>query len=661
MVKLTIVHKLIIGAIMLVLISSYTVGSLFYNKTKELLVQQTIQNIEGETLSVGASIIAHIDALQNDVSFLLKTPPIQGMLRAGKAIDKYDEQGKSSYQLWEQRLETIFETMLSSKRTYLRIRFIDKNGVEQIVVVRRAGEIITLEADKHQDKSSRDYVIETLKLKPDSIYLSEFNLNRENGVVEVPYREVIRSATPVYDIQSGEIEGLIVITAEVGFELREIQEKIQGKDNKIYITNDQGGYLLHPDSRKSYGFSMGKRYRIQEEFPQLSHLYLPDNKDKGLVLLPGDTGGKNVMNVVKMPFDPVHPERFIIVGITEPYSIVFNKVNTVLNEVVMLALLMSSVIIIFAIIWSYRLTYPIKQITKVMDDYTNKRVSRVVLPVHQTDEIGILAQSYQSMIAQVKDVQSNLEIKVKERTNDLLVARDEAEHANAAKSEFLSRMSHELRTPMNAILGFAQMLQLDMEGFNRYQKGNVKEILDAGQHLLDLINEVLDLARIESGKLDIQLEKVYVDDVLEQCLKLVSVNADERQIKIIDSIKGKGYSVQADYTRLKQVILNLLSNAVKYNAEEGEIMIESKILSCDFLRICITDSGECLTDDKISRLFTPFDRLNVEQNVEGTGIGLVITKHLVEAMGGNIGVECNKGVGSTFWFDLKLYEVIESV
>lgn len=248
----------------------------------------------------------------------------------------------------------------------------------------------------------------------------------------------------------------------------------------------------------------------------------------------------------------------------------------------------------------------------------------------------------------------HLEDLVLERTVDLKNARDEAERANAAKSEFLSRMSHELRTPLNAVLGFAQLMELDSEEFNKTQQYNIIEILDAGHHLLNLINDVLDLAAIESGKLEISIREVPIDELLQQCISLIQPQADRRLVKLIDNISNNGYIVQGDFTRLKQVLLNLLVNAVKYNRDHGHVTMESETIDKKRLRIRISDTGEGLTEEEIAKLFTPFERLNTVHNIEGTGIGLVITKHLIERMGGSIGVESTPGKGSTFWVEIPL-------
>jgi len=250
----------------------------------------------------------------------------------------------------------------------------------------------------------------------------------------------------------------------------------------------------------------------------------------------------------------------------------------------------------------------------------------------------------------------NLEAEVEQRTFDLMTARDVAEKANRSKSEFLSRMSHELRTPMNAILGFSQLLQLDEKQLNASQNDNVNEIQVAGHHLMNLINEVLDLAKIESGTIDLSMELVSLDEVVIQSIALIKPQLNARQLTLIDHVSDQGYTVNVDATRLMQVLVNLLSNAVKYNREQGRITIDCKRMDDQTLRVQVTDTGLGLSADNIAKLFTSFERLNASFNVEGTGIGLVITKYLIEAMGGKIGVESVVGEGTTFYIELVLVD-----
>jgi len=248
------------------------------------------------------------------------------------------------------------------------------------------------------------------------------------------------------------------------------------------------------------------------------------------------------------------------------------------------------------------------------------------------------------------------EKKKSERLRD--EALEKAEQASRAKSEFLASMSHELRTPLNAILGFAQMLRIDPEvALSQRQKEHVRHILDGGGHLLELISEILDLAKIESNQLDLSIEAFAVDDIVADCVSLSTPLGEKRRIRIDNNLNGRSpSSIRSDRLRFKQVLLNLLANAVKFNVEGGSVTIDGEETTGGYFRISVTDTGVGISQADQAGVFKMFNRVGADPMTarEGTGIGLTVTKALVEQMAGTIGFESEFGVGSTFWFELPL-------
>jgi signal transduction histidine kinase/CheY-like chemotaxis protein len=264
-----------------------------------------------------------------------------------------------------------------------------------------------------------------------------------------------------------------------------------------------------------------------------------------------------------------------------------------------------------------------------------------------------LQQSYDELVAAHEDLERRVAQRTADlsrQTEELAHSRDEAQRASRAKTEFLSSMSHEMRTPMNAILGFSQYLQA--ENLSEEHRMSVDEIYKAGLHLLTLIDDVLNLAKIEAGRMEMSLEPVELVPLVDECEVLVSGLAAKRGIALFhDDLAG--VAVRADRVRLKQVLLNLMSNAIKYNRDGGRVRLSVQPAEGARLRIRVTDTGQGIAAERLGELFLPFNRLGAENSaIEGSGIGLTLTKRMVELMDGQVGVESQVGEGSTFWLEL---------
>ena len=281
-----------------------------------------------------------------------------------------------------------------------------------------------------------------------------------------------------------------------------------------------------------------------------------------------------------------------------------------------------------------------------------------------TESIGIVLNTIEAnsrteaLLQQSQKMTVEMQIQVEELQQinvELESAKSVAEKANLSKSEFLSSMSHELRSPLNAILGFAQLMESGSPQPTPSQKTKIDQILKAGWYLLELINEILDLALIESGRLSLSLEPMSLVDVMLECEAMIEPQTQKNGIRMSFPRFESPYFVKADRTRVKQVMINLLSNAIKYNRAQGAVEVTCSAGAPGRIRISVHDTGEGLPPEKLAQLFQPFNRLGQEGSVEeGTGIGLVVSKQLVELMGGEIGVESTVGMGSVFWIELNV-------
>ena len=333
-------------------------------------------------------------------------------------------------------------------------------------------------------------------------------------------------------------------------------------------------------------------------------------------------------------------------------------------------LIIAAIVLFLTVLMATSVTTPLLQLRENMEAISKGNLDLKV-GSDRKDEIGQVLRGIDDMVSRLKHtlasrdelndeirLRKSVEVALRNRSIELEHATVEAERASKAKSEFLASMSHELRTPLNAVLGFAQMLQFNpkvplLSGQNEH----VESIITGGNHLLELINEILDLARIEADQLDLTVEKVEASEVIADCVALTAPLGEDRKITIVNQLSGgASVTIRTDQLRFKQAMLNLLSNAIKYNKDGGTITVEGRITDDKFLHISVQDTGSGIAEEDRERVFHMFQRLGVDPLItqEGTGIGLTVTKRIIERMAGRIGFDSEKDVGSTFWVELPL-------
>lgn len=330
-----------------------------------------------------------------------------------------------------------------------------------------------------------------------------------------------------------------------------------------------------------------------------------------------------------------------------------DNVNVLRNQIILngvFTTLFFTVVTIFtALFFSRSVTNPIRKIYDGIKNIKDGDLSHRI-PVNFSGELAVLASGINNMTASLETAR----LKEEKQKSSLIIAKQQAEEASKAKSLFLSSMSHEMRTPMNAVLGFAQLIELDAK--DEETKQNSQEILEASRHLLEIIEDLLELSQIESGKINLSMDNYQLKSIIKNCVSMVKSLAVKRSIHIDNKIDLlPDISIYIDAKRFRQIVLNVLTNAIKYNNENGKVTINYSVEDKSMLCFSVTDTGRGIDSLYHGELFSYFDRAGQEcSDIAGTGLGLAISKSLVEKMGGEIGFESEVGKGSHFWIKVPL-------
>lgn len=759
--KIKISTKIILLCTGLVLITSLTLGGYSFHQQQEEILHSITEDKKSENRILANVVGSKINELRNDAYFLSSTPPIQGILRAtqNKGVDPKDG---SSLKQWKDRLETIFREMLHAKRNYLQIRFIGvaDGGKELLRLERVRSKILrTKEADL-QSKAKERYFQDIIKSRPDQVYFSKINANRENGKVTMPVQMVLRAAVPIF-IQRDKPFGFVIININYNRIFNSLGDFLNDNEDYFIVNSDQE-ILLHSNPEYNYNEQTGSLLKISDYLSDL-----PKAKRDPVTGSWERSFKRNDKLYIshRLHYNPLNHSQFVDIFISLDNKSIKQLANKRIGEHIWIIIFLCLFAIISSILFSNFFSRPVSELI----DFAKKIKSgdrEAKLSIKSKDEIGNLASTltemlddinakdkallnqqealnYSAIVAEtdssgritysnekfieisgyskeellgsdhrilnsghhdkeffrnlwdtiragkiwhgevlnkkkdggyywvdttiypVQNERGELEkfiairIDITDKKNlliDLEKKSIQAKEALESKSSFFANMSHEIRTPLNGIVGFTDLLlNNDLDTDTREQINHIK---NCTQTLHGIINDILDLSKIDAGKLELEKKPLNIEETLKSTLLIFSAEANQKGVSL-DSKIGSDVplGVIGDQLRIRQILINLIGNALKFT-ESGSIEVflnyKGEQANKVKLQIDVKDSGIGIPKEKQGKLFQGFSQVddNLNRKFGGTGLGLSICSRLVKLMGGEIWINSEEGLGSTFSFTM---------
>ncbi|MEM8861948.1 MAG: ATP-binding protein, partial [Chloroflexota bacterium] len=605
------------------------------------LIDQGEFKVEQETQLIGQDVEVYLSQFPSDLLALSDTFPIQAIFRS-QDNGGVDPASLDSYGVWISRLTQSFSAVQSNKLVYQQIRLLNEDGSEIVRVDFYNNRVQIPFEEELKNQVGKDYFESAKDLSEGEVFISSIELNNDYPEVPELKEPVIRYSAPIFDNRN-EFRGVIVANVYASAVL----SLLESEEGEVYLTDEFGTYLFHPDQE----ILLNQNGNGFEDFPLISSGLTGDTNTFAYL----EGSGEQFIGIKKIQFDQVNLDRHWLVIRTLPGSAVIETgiISQLLSRVLLAAVIIGAITLAAGILITRSITNPIKAITSAVTDLShiesNSSISINPVPEQissRNDELGILANSFNDMTVQLKHAYDTLEYRVRIRTHDLEIARHEAEKAkrtaekaNEMKTIFLSNMSHELRTPLNTIINMTGfVVDGNMGEINNDQLDALNQTIDSGEHLLDLINDILDISKIEAGMLNISFEALNLRQILQTVAASFEGQLDNDVVAIEVDLPEKLPHIQADRRRIRQIFTNLMSNAVKYTLE-GRILLTASFTDKSVL-VTIEDSGIGIPPADQERIFQHYEQAaNVLNNVTSTGLGLPISKQLVEIHHGKLWVE----------------------
>lgn len=725
------------------------IGVLQYRHNTSVHIAREVERLNF-TVEKSISILDEIiSAAPREVLFLASAPPVRGIVRVQKnnGIDPVD--GSSVANL-KSRLAQIFTLMATGDPNLLQLRLIAANGQELVRVDRQEQGIVRIPDNKLQNKSKRDYVELSHNKPVGTVSFFGIDLNRERGVIETPHMAVLRATTPVYS-KSGKYFGLIVININMNYVLKKVSNLFE-RNHILYLTNNTGDFIVHPDKSKIFGFDLGRRYQMQHEFKAVEPFFAPDAPKK-LTIQTADAKGEVLAHLAKYRYNKDNSSVFLVVAAISPISSLFAQDRNARDMIIWATAILALIGAALAVIFSNYILRPLNTLSKATELLARgASLDTIEVPIEQSNLVGSLSRCFLRMATTLKEKETSIEAilstasnpiitidcagviqeandatsqlfgysrdellganvtllmtdEVRERHNHFFTKyqeRDKSETSGTArqveaqhkdgtivpihiavseislhnqrmftaiitdltelkkldkmKDEFISTVSHELRTPLTSIKGALGLLDSPLLGdLPEQAKSMIGIAHNNSNRLVRLINDVLDIEKIEAGKMNFTLKEVELSPFLARVVDANRTYALQFMVVINLAPIDENLKIMGDPDRLEQVVTNLLSNAVKYSPRGGRVFVTAESRA-DRVRISIRDEGSGIPEEFQKKIFSKFAQADASDTRahSGTGLGLTISKAIVEQHSGTIGFDTIENKGTTFYFELPL-------
>lgn len=647
-VRESIATKISILIILLVMVTASFVGMIFYYGGNKVLVQREFEKIDRKTKAIGHSLKVGLSELKRDTLTLANVSNVKNI---------------SNSKNWKKDIQRLTKF----KHSYISIHYFNNKAKLKESFQRNNTNFVN---SNNIESEIGKYLSQIKNLEESEVFLTDIWLNKLGKKIEKPHRPILFSIAPVFN-KNGR-EGFLALKYDFSDLFRQITA-LANNNESLFVTNSEGDYLIHPQKLKTFGFNLGIRYKINDDFPILTEKLSPDfETEKGQGFITNYQNQKFLIHNEKAYLTGSNNNTYLKVTIGISYDDVIGSSNVIRTRSFYLSL---GLIILTALVgWvtTKYLTKHLDRITEMAQRYTRGETD-IHIPVESKDEIGVLSLTFQGMVRQVnertrilrknerelREARDRTEQSLKEKNevlDDLKKQKEEVERVSKDKDELLAIVSHDLKNPL-AVIETSMDILMEDEGANHSDmtKDLIRRAKSSSRFALNLITDLLEVARLEGGiKLD--FEKFAVKDMISSVLDGFFLKAQEKNINLETRFAGD-FEVYADYGRFIQVLNNIIGNSLKFTPQNGKIIIHVSSFegrrkldgSGRILKIVIEDNGPGIPADKIDSIFNKFEQARVKDREIGTGLGLAISKNITTLHNGNIWVESVEGEGAKFF------------